>query len=65
MQKILENNIRGVVGEYIKDHTNVGSEFSISSNIFTIYAFHELQNKLKDIDKMRFIFNQPTFIKQL
>ena len=38
-----------------------GSKLSIAAACFSIYAFQELKNELKDIDELRFIFTSPTF----
>lgn len=38
-----------------------GSKLSIASACFSIYAFQELKDALKDIDELRFIFTSPTF----
>lgn len=42
MPVVLDNNKLGAVGEYIKENTKCGAEITISSPIFTIYAFEEL-----------------------
>lgn len=41
-----------------------GSKVRIMAACFSMYAYKELKNQLKDIDELRFIFNSPTFIKQ-
>lgn len=41
-----------------------GSKISIAAACFSIYAFKELKNQLKDIDELRFIFTSPTFITE-
>lgn len=65
MSVVLDNNKLGAVGEYIKDNTKCGAEITISSPIFTIYAFEELRKVLEKSDKFRFLFNEPTFIKKI
>ncbi len=38
-----------------------GSRLSIAASCFSIYAFQELKEALKDIKELRFIFTSPTF----
>ncbi|MBR5237322.1 MAG: DEAD/DEAH box helicase family protein [Paludibacteraceae bacterium] len=41
-----------------------GSKISIAASCFSIYAFEELKEQLKNIDELRFIFTSPTFITE-
>lgn len=65
MSIVLDNNKRGSVGEYIKENTSKNSEINISSSLFTIYAYEELKEVLDKSEKIRFLFNEPTFIKKV
>lgn len=65
MSIVLDNNKVGAIGEYIKENTEPHSTFTITSPIFTIYAFDELRKVLEKSDKFHFLFNEPTFIKKL
>lgn len=65
MPVVLDNNKLGAVGEYIKENTQDGAIITISSPIFTIYAFEELRKVLEKSNKFRFLFNEPTFIKNI
>ena len=65
MSVVLDNNKVGAVGEYIKENTSDGANITISSPIFTIYAFEELRKVLEKSGKFRFLFNEPTFIKKI
>lgn len=38
------------------------SKLSIAAVCYSIYAFQELREELENIDKLRFIFTEPTFI---
>lgn len=40
------------------------SRISIAAASFSIYAFQELREQLKDIDELRFIFTSPSFITE-
>ena len=41
-----------------------GSRVSVAAASFSIYAFQELKEQLKDIDELRFIFTSPSFITE-
>lgn len=64
MSIVLDTKKRGSVGEFIKENTIKKSKLDISSSFFTIYAYDELKNILDDSAKVRFLFNEPTFIKK-
>ena len=51
MSVVLDNNKIGAVGEYVKENTKDGSVITISSPIFTIYAFEELRKVLEKSGK--------------
>ena len=61
----LDSSKIGAVGEYIKDNTPDGSFVSVSSPIFTIYAFEELRPILEKTGKFKFLFNEPTFVRNI
>lgn len=65
MSIVLDNNKVGAIGEYIKENTEPHSTFTITSPIFTIYAFDELRKVLEKSEKFHFLFNEPTFIKKI
>lgn len=62
--KILDNKQFGKVGDEVRENIKKGSKLSIISAYFTIYAFNELHKELNKIDKMKFIFTEPTFVKK-
>ena len=61
LPKMLDNKRNKVVDEFRKGLTT-GSKLSIISAYFTIYAYAELKKELDKIEKMRFIFTEPTFV---
>lgn len=65
MQYPLDNSKQGSVSQFLKDNIQRDSELFIVSPMFTIYAFDELKETLKDVKKVRFLFNEPTFIRKL
>lgn len=63
MEKILDNRKNGKVGETLKEYIANGSKLSFISSCFTIYAFEELKTELKKAESLRFLFIEPTFIR--
>lgn len=56
------------VNETLKDDLALelqkGSMLSIAAAYFSIYAFEALRKELSNIDELRFIFTDPTFIQK-
>lgn len=65
MPQVLDNKKIGAVGEYIKENTNENATVSISSPMFTIYAFEELRRVLESSEKLKFLFNEPAFVRNI
>lgn len=65
MTIVLDNSKIGAISDYIKENTQRDSEITITSSIFTIFAFEELRKVLEESKKFRFLFNEPTFIKNI
>ena len=57
----LINNINKTLREDLTAQIMTGSRLSIAASCFSIYAFQELKEALKDIKELRFIFTSPTF----
>lgn len=62
---IKDNHKHGTVGEFLKTVITGNSEVSIVSAYFTIYAYHKLKENFDGINKLNFLFGEPTFIKCL
>jgi hypothetical protein len=62
---IRDNKQRGSVGDFLKENIQEGSKLSIVSAYFTIYGFDKLKNELKNINQLKFLFGEPTFIKDI
>lgn len=59
---IKDNHTRGCVGDFLMRQIKEGSRLSIVSAYFTIYAFEELKEQLLKIEKLQFLFGEPSFI---
>ena len=62
---IRDNHFCGNVGDFLKPHLRSGSELSVVSAYFTIYAYAALKEELDRIEHMDFLFGEPTFVKSL
>ena len=57
----LINNVGKTLRDDLLQQMQSGSRLSIAASCFSIYAFQELKEALKDIKELRFIFTSPTF----
>ncbi len=62
---IRDNHKRGTVGDFLISNIKNGSELSIVSAYFTIYAYQKLKTELGSVNHLNFLFGEPTFIKSL
>ncbi|MBF0103474.1 MAG: DEAD/DEAH box helicase family protein, partial [Desulfobacterales bacterium] len=62
---IKDNHSHGSVGEFLKQEITKNSKISIVSAYFTIYAYQSLKTNLDGIQKLNFLFGEPTFIKSV
>jgi hypothetical protein len=60
-----DNHFCGKVGDYLKPHLRHGSELSVVSAYFTIYAYDQLKDWLDQIGHMDFLFGEPKFVRSL
>ena len=60
----LINNVSKTLRDDLMQQIKAGSQLSIAASCFSIYAFQELKDVLKDIKELRFIFTSPTFITE-
>lgn len=63
LPKMLDNKRTGTVSDELKDSLKKGSKMSVISAYFTIFAYEELKKELGRIDKMRFIFTEPSYVE--
>ena len=62
---IRDNHKNGTVGDFLSEHIKPNSAVSIVSAYFTIYAYKKLQSQFDAINRLRFLFGEPTFIKAI
>lgn len=62
---IRDNHEYGKVADFLKDKIANGSDLSIVSAYFTIYAYDALAEELGRVESLRFLFGEPRFIASL
>jgi len=62
---IRDNHRHGKVADFLIEKTAAGSQLSVVSAYFTIYAYDALREQLDQIDGLRFLFGEPRFIASL
>ena len=62
---IRDNLLRETVHDFLEQEIKNGSELSVVSAYFTIYAYEKLQHSLDKIDELRFLFGDPDFVKRM
>lgn len=58
------NNITEKLKDDLIQQIKKGSKVSIAASCFSIYAYNELKKQLEKVDSFKFIFTEPTFIKE-
>ena len=53
------DNVRRRVGDVLREHVDAGARLSIVSAYFTIYAFAELRDALRQAAHTRFLYGEP------
>ena len=63
MQEFFDNINYKVIDD-LRVSISKGSRLSIAAATFSIYAFQELKERLLNIEELRFIFTEPSFLKE-
>lgn len=58
------DNINNKIVDDLKLTIKSGSKLQIASACFSIYAFQELKEQLSEINELKFIFTEPSFLKE-
>ena len=56
---IRDNRTHGKVADFLVEKINAGSQLSVVSAYFTIYAYEALSAELEDIGHLNFLFGEP------
>ena len=65
MTRIFDNRPDHKLGDFLQENIKKDANLSFVSAYFTIYAFYHLKEQFKSIEKMRFLFGEPTFLKNI
>ncbi len=60
-----DNRERGSVADFLRGAIAPGAKLSVASAYFTIYAYNLLKEKLNAIDRLEFLFGEPSFLAQV
>ena len=58
------DNVNKIVKSDLEVSIEKGSRLSIAAACFSIYAYQALHKQLGNIEKLRFIFTSPAFVKE-
>lgn len=61
----LDNTGRQRLGDALKEAIGEDAKLSIIASYFTIFAYGELKEELSKVNELRFVFDQPTFLKKM
>lgn len=61
----IDTSKKGAIAAFIKEKVEEGATIYLPSSIFTIFALNELKDVLKKTNKVKFLFNKPTFVKKI
>jgi len=62
---IRDNHNHGTVGQFLKEKIKDNSDLSIVSAFFTIYAYDALKSELEKINRLRFLYGDPSFTESV
>lgn len=62
---IRDNHSRGSVGEFLKQELKAGADLDLVTAYFTVFAYDRLRTELNQLGKIRLLFGEAAFIKQL
>lgn len=63
--EFLDNIGPNRLGDALAASIDEDAKLSIISSYFTIFAYGELKEELAKVDDLRFVFSEPTFVKQM
>ncbi len=62
--RMVTNTGDNTLANILLDEIKSGAKISIASAYFSLYAYDALKEVLDEVDNFRFVFTEPTFIKQ-
>ncbi len=62
---IRDNHTRGSVGDFLRHHLKVGTDLDLVTAYFTVFAYDKLRTELNHLGKIRLLFGEAAFIKNV
>ena len=62
---IRDNHSRGSVGDFLRQHLKAGADLDLVTAYFTIFAYDKLRTELNQLGKIRLLFGEAAFIKNI
>ncbi|MBY4798362.1 hypothetical protein K6V98_08385 [Collinsella sp. AGMB00827] len=61
----LDNTGQHRLGDALRNAIDNDAKLSIIASYFTVFAYGELRDEFSRVDELRFIFDEPTFVKHM
>ncbi len=62
---IRDNHSRGSVGDFLRQELRTGADLDIVTAYFTVFAHDKLKAQLNELGRIRLLFGEAAFIKNL
>ena len=62
---IRDNHSRGSVGDFLRRELKAGADLDLVTAYFTVFAYDKLRTELNHLGKIRLLFGEAAFIRQL
>lgn len=62
---IRDNHDRGKVGDFLREQLKPGSDLDLVTAYFTIFAYDKLRANLDSLAKIRLLFGEAAFIRNI
>ena len=62
---IRDNHNRGTVGDFLRAELRASADLDIVTAYFTVFAYDKLKTQLDNLGKIRLLFGEAAFIKNL
>jgi len=60
-----DNHSRGSVGDFLRHHLKAGADLDLVTAYFTVFAYDKLRTELNHLGKIRLLFGEAAFIKNV
>jgi hypothetical protein len=60
-----DNHRRGTVADFLRHQLRPGAKLDLVTAYFTVFAYDRLRTELESLDRVRLLFGEAAFIKNL